>query len=63
MFFGRNKQLSIKFGLVIPLCLECHQEMHRNIELQEMWHEKGQVAFEETYPRLSFVEIFRCNYL
>ena len=63
VFFGRNRQLSIKFGLVIPLCIKCHREMHRNIELQEVWHEKGQVAFEETYPRLSFVEIFRCNYL
>ena len=63
VFFGRNRQHSIKYGLVIPLCLECHQEMHRNIELQEMWHEKGQVVFEKTYPGLSFVEIFRCNYL
>lgn len=36
--------------------------MHRNIELQEAWHEKGQAIFEKTYPDLSFVEIFRRNY-
>lgn len=62
VFFGRNRQLSIKYGLVIPLCIECHQEMHRNIELQEVWHEKGQVAFERAYPKLNFVNIFRKNY-
>lgn len=62
IFFGRNRQLSIEYGLVIPLCIECHQEMHRNIELQELWHEKGQVIFEKTYSDLSFVEIFRKNY-
>ena len=28
--FGRNRINSIKYGLVIPLCLNCHEEMHRN---------------------------------
>lgn len=62
VFFGRNRQLSIKFGLVIPLCLECHREMHRNKELQEVWHEKGQAVFERTYSDLDFLTIFRKNY-
>lgn len=62
VFFGRNRQLSIKYGLVIPLCIKCHQEMHKNKELQEVWHEKGQVAFERAYPKLNFVNIFRKNY-
>lgn len=62
VFFGRNRQLSIEYGLVIPLCIECHQEMHKNKELQEMWHEKGQTVFEKAYPRLSFIEIFKRNY-
>lgn len=62
VFFGRNRQLSIKYGLIIPLCLECHREIHRNIELQDVWHKKGQATFEKTYPELSFVEIFRKNY-
>lgn len=62
VLFGRNRQLSIKYGLVIPLCLECHREMHRSIELQEMWHGKGQAIFEKTYPELNFLTIFRKNY-
>ena len=63
VFFGRNRQRSIQFGLVIPLCIECHREMHRNKELQRIWHKKGYVMFEKTYPGLSFIEIFRGNYL
>ena len=63
VFFGRNRQLSIQFGLVIPLCIECHREMHKSKELQEVWHKKGQVVFEQTYPELEFIKIFRYNYL
>lgn len=62
VFFGRNRQLSIRYGLVIPLCIECHREMHKNKELQDIWHEKGQVVFEQAYPELNFVNIFRKNY-
>lgn len=62
VFFGRNRQLSIEYGLVIPLCIECHREMHRNIELQDVWHKNGQVIFEKTYPELNFLTIFRKNY-
>lgn len=62
VFFGRNRQLSIKYGLVIPLCIECHQEMHKNKKLQDIWHKKGQLLFEKTYPELNFLTIFRKNY-
>ena len=63
VFFGRNRQLSIKYGLVIPLCIECHREMHKNKELQDVWHKKGQAVFEQAYPELEFIKIFRYNYL
>ena len=63
VFFGRNRLNSIKYGLVIPLCLNCHEEMHRNKEWQEYWHKKGQQAFIVHYPNLDFMEIFKINYL
>lgn len=63
VFFGRNRLLSIKYGIVIPLCIECHREIHKNKELQDVWHKKGQVLFDETYPELNFVKIFGINYL
>ena len=69
IFYGRNRQNSMKFGLVIPLCTEEHHNqvgktgIHFDIELCAEWHKKGQIAFEETYPDLDFVSIFRKNHL
>lgn len=62
VFFGRNRLLSIEYDLVIPLCKACHEKMHSSKELQRIWHKKGQVMFEKTYPELSFIDIFRRNY-
>lgn len=63
VFFGSNRLNSMKYGLVIPLCIKCHQEMHKNIIWQEEWHKKGQIVFTTNYPSLDFVEIFKRNYL
>lgn len=63
VFFGRNRQLSMKYELVIPLCIECHQEMHKNEQWQDYWHKKGQLAFIANYPNLDFLSIFHRNYL
>lgn len=63
VFFGRNRQLSIKYGLVIPLCIEHHLKMHKNSVLQDIWHKKGQILFNNTYPDLDFIKIFKKNYL
>lgn len=62
VFFGRNRQNSMKYGLVIPLCYKCHIMMHRNAVWQEIWHVKGQLAFEKEYPELDFLEIFKKSY-
>ena len=63
VFFGSNRLNSIKYGLVIPLCLEHHQKMHKNKSWQDVWHIKGQVAFNNNYPTLDFIDIFKRNYL
>lgn len=69
IFFGRNRQNSIKYGLVIPLCQAEHHNqfeckgIHFDKELCEKWHKIGQQAFEEKYKDLDFVSIFRRNYL
>lgn len=62
IFYGRNRQNSMKYGLVMPLCYRCHLSIHRSSILQEIWHVKGQMAFEEHYPELDFLEIFGRNY-
>lgn len=63
VFFGASRQRSMKYGLVIPLCAECHAEMHKNKEWQDYWHKKGQQSFITNYPNLDFLEIFKRNYL
>lgn len=63
VFFGVNKVNSMKYDCVIPLCLEHHQEMHKNKEWQEYWHKQGQRAFIKAYPHLDFLIIFKRNYL
>ena len=69
IFFGRNRQNSIKYGLVIPLCQREHHNqyeckgIHFDIELCSKWQKIGQQKFEETYPDLDFISIFRRNYL
>ena len=69
IFYGNGKrQLSIKYGLVIPLCTEEHHNqikqkgIHFDSKLKEEWQIKGQKKFEEVYPNLNFLEIFGKNY-
>lgn len=69
IFYGTGKrQLSIKYGLVIPLCIDYHHNqikqtgIHFDKQLCDYWHIKGQQAFEEKYPNLNFLEIFGKNY-
>ena len=68
IFGGRNRQNSIKYGLVIPLCqANCHNQydmkgIHFDIELMNKWHKIGQEAFEKKYKDLDFMSIFRRNY-
>lgn len=69
IFFGNGKrQLSIEYGLVIPLCTETHHNqveqkgIHFDSKLREEWQVKGQKKFEEVYPELDFLVIFGKNY-
>ena len=62
VFFGSNRQVSIRYGLVIPVCSKCHRIIHNDSNLQKLWHIRGQEIFEKTYPDLDFVSIFGQNY-
>ena len=63
VFGGRNRANSMKYGIVIPLCLKHHAEIHKNKELQEIYHKIGQDRFNLHYSNLNFIEIFKKNYL
>lgn len=65
---GRRQQAE-KFGLKLYLCWNHHQyvggteAVHRNKEISDRLKVIAQQRFEETFPELSFVEIFGRNYL
>ena len=63
VFYGRNRSNSIKYGLFIPVCLKCHKKCHKDLNLIETLHKKGQLLFICNYPELDFVSIFKANYL
>jgi len=70
IFFGaKNRQKSIQYGLVIPLCTAEHHNqigctgIHFDKKLREYWQIKAQKKFQEVYPDLDFLEIFGKNYI
>lgn len=64
IFFGSNRKKSMQYGFIIPLCHECHSEMHRNKDWQEYWHIKGQEYWEEFIgSRDEFIRVFGKSYI
>lgn len=63
IFGGKNRINSMRYGLILPLCRNCHSRYQNDKNFNDYWHKKGQAAFEEAYPDLDFVEIFKRNYL
>lgn len=63
---GGKRKLSTKYGLVVPLCRECHRGsdgVHSNYSKMRYLRECGQRRFQEVYPELDFMKIFGRNYL
>lgn len=60
---GKNRQVSMKYGLVIPICRKCHILVTNNRTLQEKLHKVAQKEFKKHYKSENFVQIFGKNYL
>lgn len=58
-FGGRNRQLSMQYGLIYYLCRECHSEAEIKIEIKNYLKEYARKIFEKEYPKLNFKEIFK----
>lgn len=63
VFAGKNRQMSMRYGLVIPVCRKCHKMIPKDKTLNEKLHKVGQKAFEKKYKTENFVKIFEKNYL
>lgn len=60
---GKNRQASMKYGLVIPICRKCHILVTNDRTLQEKLHKVAQKEFKKHYKSENFVQIFGKNYL
>lgn len=65
--YGRNRQNSIKYNLVIPLCVDHHtgnNGIHHNKLFDDYYHKLAQNKWEETYGnRDEFIKIFGQSWL
>lgn len=63
IYEGRNRQNSMRYGFVLPLCGWCHSILQEDIDFNKKWKVKAQTYFEENYgTRDDFIKIFRMNY-
>ena len=63
VFEGSNRQMSMKYRLVIPVCRTCHTEYDLNKELRQKYQREAQKIFEEKYGHDLFMQEFKKNYL
>ena len=64
IYSGRNRQNSMKYGLCLRMCLNCHSREQENSQFNDYWHRQGQLYWEEFIgSREEFIKVFRRNYL
>lgn len=63
VFRGKNRPNSMKYGLCLRLCDKCHERWQEDKEFNNYWHKAAQNAFNQAYPDLDFLSIFKRNYL
>lgn len=63
IFGGRNRQASMKYGLVIPACRKCHKKIPNDETLKKNLYEVAKKEFKKHYKSENFIEIFGKNYI
>lgn len=58
VFCGRNRQTSMKFGLVIPICFKCHRKLTDNPLLKKDIQEEAKQIFIKKYSEEKFIKEF-----
>lgn len=60
-----NRNHATEDGLIIPLCLEHHANIHNdpNKRLERKWHKIGQAAYESDHTREDFRTRYGKSYL
>ncbi len=59
VFGGRNRQKSMIYGLVIPICRNCHHKITNNKEFGNILKQIARNAFVKEYGKDKFIEEFK----
>ena len=66
VFYGKNRQNSIKYNCILPLCLDHHtgkNGIHSNKKMDLYYKQLCQKKLEENCNRDDFIKLFGRNYL
>lgn len=63
VFEGSYRQLSIKYGCVVPLCHLHHKQFHNDRQMNLYFKSLFQTEFEKTHSCEEFIKIFKKNYI
>ena len=64
IYAGKNRQNSMRYGLCLRLCLNCHSKEQEDSQFNDYWHKQGQLYWEENIgSRKEFIKAFRRNYI
>lgn len=64
VFAGRNRQNSMKYGFVLPICEKCHSKCQNDVLFNHRWYIICQKYFESNIgTRNDFINIFRKSWL
>lgn len=59
VFRGRNRQKSMKWGLVVPICQKCHTKITNDKEFSRVLEQIARNIFVKKYGKEKFIEEFK----
>ena len=59
VFRGRNRQKSMKWGLVVPLCRTCHNKITEDKDFSKVLEDIAKLKFIKKYSKEKFTEEFK----
>jgi len=59
VFGGRNRQKSMKWGLIIPICRKCHTKITNDKEFSKILEAKAKNTFIKKYGKEQFIKEFK----
>ena len=62
IFGGSNRQTSMKYGLVIPVCRKCHERWKIDKNLRQELQNEAKQKFKATYTA-EFIKVFGKNFV